>query len=213
MACCRAETYPLWVKICGVTSVDQARVCVEAGADAIGVNLVPSSPRRIATDRAREIAEAMAGRTLVVAVVADLSLQELGRVRSDTGIRWLQLSGSEEPELVAELQPEAYKGIRIGSAEDVSLAARYSGDRVLVDAKVEGALGGTGRSFDWSLVSELARTRRVVLAGGLRPDNVARAVAVVRPFGVDVASGIERAPGDKDPEAVRRFIEQARSAT
>jgi phosphoribosylanthranilate isomerase len=108
--------------------------------------------------------------------------------------------------------PEAYKAVRIGSAEDVAIAASFAGDRVLVDAKVEGALGGTGRSFEWTLVQKLARERRIVLAGGLRPDNVAQAIAAVRPFGVDVASGVERTPGDKDLDAVRCFVENARRA-
>ena len=135
---------------------------------------------------------------------------ELRRLRSSTGIEWLQLSGDEPPGVVAALAPHAYKALRIGAAEDVEAAPRYTGGRILVDAKVQGALGGTGQSFDWQLVRELARSRKLVLAGGLRPDNVARAIAEVHPFGVDVASGVERAPGDKDPEAVRRFVEEAR---
>jgi len=202
----------VWVKVCGITSVEQALLCVDAGVDAVGVNLVPSSVRRIDRERASAIAKAIGQRALVVAVVADLQAGELRRLRAETDIRWLQLSGNESPELVAELGPEAYKAVRIGSAEDVSMAASFAGDRVLVDAKVEGALGGTGRRFDWSLVQELARERRIVLAGGLRPNNVAQAIAAVRPFGVDVASGVERAPGDKDFDAVRCFVESARSA-
>lgn len=202
----------VWVKVCGITSIEQALFCVDAGVDAIGVNFVPSSPRRIDRERASAIARAVGERAAVVAVVADLEAGELRRLRADTAIRWLQLCGSETAELLADVGPEAYKAVRIGSAEDVAIAASFAGDRVLVDAKVEGALGGTGRSFDWTLVQKLARERRIVLAGGLRPDNVAQAIARVRPFGVDVASGVERAPGDKDLDAVRCFVENARRA-
>jgi phosphoribosylanthranilate isomerase len=200
----------VWVKVCGLTSVEQALSCVDAGVDAIGVNFVPTSPRCVDRERGRAIASAVGDRALVVAVVSDLEASALQRLRSDTGIRWLQLCGNESSELVSEIGPEAYKVVHIGSANDVPLAEACAGDRVLVDAKVEGALGGTGRSFDWSLVRKLASARRVVLAGGLRPDNVAEAIASVRPFGVDVASGVEHAPGDKDLDAVRRFVKHAR---
>jgi phosphoribosylanthranilate isomerase len=202
----------VWVKVCGITSVEQALFCVDVGVDAVGVNFVPSSPRRIDRERASAIARAVGQRAVVVAVVADLEAGELRRLRAETAIRWLQLCGDEPPELLGEVGPEAYKAVRIGSADDVANAARFSGDRVLVDAKVEGALGGTGQRFDWSLVQTLARERSIVLAGGLRPDNVAQAIAAVRPFGVDVASGVERAPGNKDFDAVRCFVENARRA-
>jgi len=202
----------VWVKVCGITSVEQALFCVEIGVDAVGVNFVPSSPRHVDREQASEIARAVGQRAVVVGVVADMEAGELRSLRAQTAIRWLQLCGNEPPELLTEVGPEAYKAVRIGSAEDVALAASFAGDRVLVDTKVEGALGGTGQSFDWSLVQKLARERRIVLAGGLRPENVAQAIAAVRPFGVDVASGVERAPGDKDFDAVRCFVENARRA-
>ena len=202
----------VWVKVCGITSVEQALFCVEIGVDAVGVNFVPSSPRHVDREQASEIARAVGQRAVVVGVVADMEAGELRSLRAQTAIRWLQLCGNEPPELLTEVGPEAYKAVRIGSAEDVALAASFAGDRVLVDTKVEGALGGTGQSFDWSLVQKLARERRIVLAGGLRPENVAQAIASVQPFGVDVASGVERAPGDKDFDAVRCFVENARRA-
>jgi len=202
----------VWVKVCGITSVEQALFCVEIGVDAVGVNFVPSSQRHVDREQASEIARAVGQRAVVVGVVADMEAGELRSLRAQTAIRWLQLCGNEPPELLTEVGPEAYKAVRIGSAEDVALAASFAGDRVLVDTKVEGALGGTGQRFDWTLVQRLARERRVVLAGGLRPENVAQAIAAVRPFGVDVASGVERAPGDKDFDAVRCFVENARRA-
>ena len=110
--------------------------------------------------------------------------------------------------------PHAYKALRIATAEDVQTAARYPGEYVLADARSERALGGTGKSFDWSLVTELARTRKLTLAGGLTPGNVAAAVRAVRPYCVDVASGVEPKgqPGIKDPELMEAFVRAATSA-
>jgi phosphoribosylanthranilate isomerase len=126
----------------------------------------------------------------------------------------LQLHG-DEPEWVLEaLLPDAYKAIRIGCAQDLELAGRYGGERILVDAKVPGQLGGTGASFDWSLVSPLSAVRPLVLAGGLTHENVRAAISQVRPAGVDVATGVER-PGEprrKDLEKLARFVEAARQA-
>lgn len=202
----------IFVKICGITNVDDALAAAAAGADAIGVNLVPRSPRWIEPDEVRAIAAAVAGRVPIVGVVADLPLAMLTTLRSDLGLDALQLHGFETPELLFELLPDAYKAIRIATDRDVALADRYGGDRLLVDAKVEGMLGGTGQSFDWALVAQLAGRRRLILAGGLTPDNVAQAVRRVRPWGVDVASGVEQ-PGDarkKDPERMALFVRAAR---
>jgi len=203
----------LWVKICGVTNVDDALAAVAAGADAIGVNLVPSSKRCVDVALAKRLCAVVGGSADVVAVVADQAAAGLREVRERTGISWLQLHGEEPPELVAALLPAAYKAIRIASPADVEQASLFSGDRLLTDAKLPGVLGGSGHTFDWSLVTELARARNLVLAGGLRPDNVAEAVRQVRPFGVDTASGVEGPdPRHKDHDAVARFIREARAA-
>jgi phosphoribosylanthranilate isomerase len=202
-------------KICGVLSVEQALACVDAGASAIGVNFVASSPRRVDAKAARAIARAVGSRALVVGVVAGMPLDAMKRLRDEAELGCLQLHGDESPDEVEALLPHAYKAIRIATADDAAQVARFPGEHVLVDAKVDGALGGTGATFDWSLVKELARTRKLTLAGGLTPDNVARAVALVRPYCVDVASGVE-VPGKagvKDLAKVRAFIEAARRAS
>ncbi len=198
------------VKICGVTSAADALACARLGADAIGLNFVPSSPRRVDEKAARDIVRAVGEGLLVVGVVAGLSVAEMRALREATGLRCLQLSGDESPDDVAALLPHAYKGVRVGGAEDVARAEAMPGDFVLVDARVEGTLGGTGRTFDWNLVVELARKRKLVLAGGLTPENVAAAVAAVHPWCVDVASGVESAPGVKDLAKVRAFLDAAR---
>jgi phosphoribosylanthranilate isomerase len=201
-----------FVKICGVTSVDDAVFAVEAGADAVGVNLVPASPRRVDPSVAKRIAESSSDRVLVVAVVADLPIAALRAVRESTGIEWLQLHGSETNETLLELLPRAFKAVRIGDAGDVTVAETFQGDRLLVDAKVAGHLGGTGATFDWALVRALSKSRKVILAGGLTPENVRDAIRAVDPWGVDVASGVERVPGVKDSGKVRAFIEAVRAA-
>jgi phosphoribosylanthranilate isomerase len=198
------------VKICGVTTVSDALACADLGASAIGLNFVPGSPRRVTVERAREIARALAAsKVLVVGVVADLEIEGMKALVRDAELGCLQLHGNETPETLTALLPHAYKAVRIATTEDVADARRFGGDYLLADAKVPGALGGTGSAFDWSLVKELARERRLTLAGGLRPDNVARAIAEVAPWCVDVASGVESAPGIKDLDAVRTFLHEA----
>lgn len=196
------------VKVCGVTTVADAVACAELGATAIGLNFVPSSPRCISVDRAREITRELARATkpLVVGVIADKTEDEMRALVREAELGCLQLHGAEPPSALTPFLPHVYKAIRVATASDVDTARSYPGDYILVDAKVDGALGGTGATFDWSLVRGLARERKLTLAGGLTPDNVARAIAEVQPFCVDVASGVESAPGVKDLAKVRAFI-------
>lgn len=199
------------VKICGVTTVADAVAIADLGASAIGLNFVASSKRRVDVPTARAIADAVRGRVLVVGVIADLSLAEARALVEDAGLECLQLHGDEPPDALAPLLPHAYKALRIGDASDVDRARTYAGDYLLVDAKVPGELGGTGHAFDWSLVTDLARERRLTLAGGLRPDNVAEAIRQVRPWCVDVAGGVESAPGVKDLALVAAFVRAAKA--
>lgn len=205
------------VKICGLKTPDDARVCVDLGASAIGVNLVPSSTRVIDVITAREIARAVhaiGAKVIVVGVVADLGLDALRQLVADAELDCLQLHGSESPDDLRPLLPHAYKAVRIANAADVAHARSFPGDHILVDAKVDGMLGGSGAVFDWTLVKELARERSLTLAGGLHPGNVAEAVRAVNPYCVDVASGVESGtPGVKDLAKVRAFVEAARTAS
>ena len=198
------------IKICGITRIEDADACASLGVDMIGLNFVPGSPRCIDAARARAIGDAVRGRVEIVGVVADLDEARLLALASAASLDRLQLHGDEPPELVRRLAPRAFKALRVGDAEDVARAARYEG-LVLVDAKVPGALGGTGRVVDFGLVAPLARARDVLLAGGLGPANVGDAIRAVEPWGVDVASGVEIAPGRKDLDAVEAFVHAARS--
>jgi phosphoribosylanthranilate isomerase len=201
------------VKICGLTSVEDALMCVEAGADAIGLNFAPSSSRCVSQALAREIVAALPAHVQSVGVFVDADHAALSAVRSAVGLTCLQLHGDEPPELLAQFLPHAYKALRVRDVGVIAEAARYGGEFVLLDAYVHGVHGGSGARFDWSLATELARTRKLMLAGGLVPSNVAEAVATVQPFCVDVASGVESAPGKKDPALVRAFVQAAKSVT
>jgi phosphoribosylanthranilate isomerase len=199
------------VKICGVTSVEDALASVAAGADSVGVNFV-STVRRVDAEMARAVVRAVGRETLVVGVVAGMTVPEMRALKEATGIGCLQLHGDETPEDVAALLPHAYKAVRVETAADVARARAMPGEYVLVDAKVEGLLGGTGHAFDWALVVDLAKERKLVLAGGLSPSNVARAVATVHPWCVDVASGVESVPARKDAAKMAAFVAAAREA-
>jgi phosphoribosylanthranilate isomerase len=204
-----------FVKICGITSVDDALLAIAAGADALGLNLVPASKRVIDVATAAHIAESVGDLVELIAVVADRSEGELEGLRRATGIRWLQLHGAETPEELQALQPEAFKAVAIGDRTDIVRASEYGGERLLLDAKSsKGELGGTGTRFDWELARPLVQSRQVIIAGGLHPDNVGEAIRALRPFGVDSASGVEvpQNPRKKHEGLLRSFVHAVRSA-
>ncbi len=203
----------LWVKICGVTEVSDAQMIAELGADAIGLNFIARSKRRITVERARQIVDGVRGRLECIGVVADLDEATIRELLEQVGLDRVQLHGHESPELVERLGERAYKALGIMSKKDVDTARGFPGDPLLVDASVEGWAGGTGRVFDWKLLGDLVSARRIVLAGGLHPDNVAAAVRAVAPYGIDVASGVEerQRPHIKDPRLVESFITRARN--
>jgi phosphoribosylanthranilate isomerase len=199
------------VKICGITSEADAELCVDAGADAIGLNFYAGSPRCVDADTARRIVSAVAGRTLAVGVFVDAGYDAIVELRERCGLGCVQLHGDEPPELLERFLPHAYKAVRVRGAQSLSEARAFGGEHILLDAYVPGIAGGTGARFDWSLAAEFARERKVTLAGGLHELNVAEAIAAVRPYCVDVASGVESAPGRKDERKVRAFIAAAKA--
>jgi phosphoribosylanthranilate isomerase len=205
---------PTWIKICGVTLPADVELVHKAGADAVGLNFIPRSPRRVDISTARELAAVARGKLEVVGVVADCDESRIRELVEVVGLDRVQLHGNEPDELLERLGPIAYKAVGVSSASDVAIAQRVLGERVLVDAKVGGLVGGTGTTFDWSLVENLCRLRSVIVAGGLDPDNVAQAVRQLRPFGIDAASGVElpARPGQKHEGLVRRLVEAIRRA-
>lgn len=200
------------IKVCGLTRMADVDACVRAGVDALGLNFWPGTPRRVDLAFAREVVEACSCE--VVGVFVDADIDTIRRVREHTGLRWVQLHGDETPEDVEALLPHAYKAVGVpvsGEVDVASLAERFLGERLLVDARVPGAMpGGTGARFDWRLATSLARSRVLTLAGGLDAGNVAEAIAIVRPARVDVASGVEDAPGLKSVSRIREFVAAVR---
>lgn len=213
---------PFRIKICGVTSVENALECARAGAEAIGLNFHPASKRYVEPPTAREIVAALPTGVTAVAVVVNQSPKRIVKLAQETGIEWVQLHGDESPELLAEIAPrlQVILARRLASWDLLAReleACRDAGrlpQAVLVDAIAPGHYGGSGQVADWqgfvSRQGELAKVP-LVLAGGLTAMNVAAAIGVVSPQGVDAASGVESAPGVKDPELVRQFVMAARS--
>jgi phosphoribosylanthranilate isomerase len=207
----------LFVKICGITSPEDGVAAVEAGADAIGLVFWPESPRAVTPEGARAIGEALPPFVVRVGVFVDATRDEMTRVADAAGLDMLQLHGDEPPEAFAGLPRRALKAVRVGDGFAPEDALCYAGKAagVLVDTRLPGGTplpGGTGVPFDWTLVKGLAeQVRFLVLAGGLAPSNVAAAIRAVRPHGVDVSSGVESAPGRKDPKRVKAFLDAVRT--
>ncbi|MGB4781704.1 phosphoribosylanthranilate isomerase [Candidatus Methylomirabilis sp.] len=201
------------VKICGITSCEDAWVAVEAGADALGFILVKGTPRYIEPEAAAIIAAQMPPFVATVGVFIDRTPEEIDRIMSASGLSLAQLHGSETPRDCSRLRAPFVKAIRVQGEQDLEVLHTYPQARAfLLDTYVADRPGGTGRTFPWEIAAKAVRQARVILSGGLTPDNVALAVTQVRPYAVDVCSGVEASPGRKDHQKVREFIEQARKA-
>jgi len=204
------------VKVCGITSVEDGLLAAQAGADAVGFVFWPGSPRRVALAAARRIARALPPFVLRVGVFVDARREEMARAVEVVGLDLLQLHGQEPPESLADLPRRALKAIGVGDGFVPEDALRYEGRAagILLDTRADaGVPGGTGQSFDWSRARAVReKASFLMLAGGLNPGNVHRALTAVRPDGVDVSSGVEAAPGRKDPEKVRAFLAAVREA-
>jgi phosphoribosylanthranilate isomerase len=199
------------VKICGITSPDDARRAVDAGADAVGVNLWPGSKRFVDDAAARAIVAAVPPSVLTFGVFVNAPPAEVARRLDALGLARAQLHGDEAPDAFAALPAERLvRVVRVRAEPDFAAAHAWGVPLFMYDAHVAG-YGGGGVTAPWPLVARLAR-RPFLLAGGLTPDNVAAAIAAVRPDGVDVASGVESAPGRKDAARLRLFIDAARAA-
>lgn len=210
------------VKICGISEPEHARVAVEAGADLIGLVFYPPSHRNVSPERARRVAEAAraadpAGRVKVVGLFVNETAATMNALADEVGLDVLQLSGDEPPEVAVLLNRPALGTVRAHSDGHVNEEARFrewlavAPWAVLIDSHVPGMYGGSGTVADWFLAADFARRYRVVLAGGLTPESVGRAIRRVHPFAVDVSSGVETAKR-KDPDKVRAFIRAAKSA-
>ncbi|MEC7915672.1 MAG: phosphoribosylanthranilate isomerase [Actinomycetota bacterium] len=200
----------MFVKICGVTTEEDALLAVGMGADALGFNFVPGSSRQIRPAVARDIARRLPGGILTVGIFKDELKETVIEVVHTAGLQAAQLHGRESTDdsmWIAERVPYLIKAFAAGESA-IDRLDDYGANAVLVDAPEP----GSGEVFDWSMLDGRERGRPLILAGGLNPENVAQAVHAVKPWGVDVASGVEASPGVKDPVRVREFILAARQA-
>lgn len=200
----------MFVKICGITNEDDALFAVAMGADAVGFIFAPST-RQVAAQNVYDITRRLPPEVLTVGVFRDELPARVIEIAHRSGVKAVQLHGRETPEQTAEITGAIRWVIKAFASDSPQLTAadQYGTDLVLLDAPTP----GSGKLFDWSLASDVPDGVRLILSGGLDPDNVADAIQIVEPWGVDVASGVESAPGRKDPTKVRHFIANARAAT
>jgi len=199
------------IKICGIKTITDALAAMEAGADLIGFNFYPKSPRYIDVGRCRDIMSVMRkyGHIMYVGVFVNVPTGAICATLDTLGLSLAQLHGDETPEMLRALDGKAFKAFR-GVPEHVDEFSRAAAPALLVDASVKGAYGGTGVTADWNSAAVLAKKYPLLLAGGLTPENVAEAVHRVKPWGVDVASGVESAPGVKDASKMKAFVKVLR---
>jgi phosphoribosylanthranilate isomerase len=202
------------VKICGITNSGDALLAAELGAHALGFIFYKKSPRYVAPDKARHIIGQLPPFVATVGVFVDENAGAVREIASLAGLDWLQLHGSESPDYCRSLGRRVIKGFRVKGDEIYAQISAYQGaaQAFLLDTYKPGTPGGTGETFDWEVARQVNKCGPIILAGGLTPDNVAQAINIAQPSAVDVASGVEREPGKKDPEKLRAFFESVKMA-
>ncbi len=196
-------------KICGITRLEDALAAARLGADALGFNFWPGSKRFVTPAAAREIIRQLPPLVTPVGVFVNQPEGELRAVAGETGIQVLQLHGDETPELCARLRLPVWKAVAVDRLGSLSRLLSYEVQAFVLDTPSRG-FGGSGQPFDWSLAEGVSEAAPIVLAGGLTPENVADAIRAVRPWAVDVASGVESSPGGKDADRMARFLAAVR---
>ncbi len=209
-----AKTSRPRIKICGITTREQATAVAAAGADAIGL-VFAKSPRQVTVRQAMEIISDLPPLVQTVGVFVDPSPEELSEIMASCQLDLIQMHGNESVELCAKFAPRVIKAHRIRNRDDINTLDRYQQAvrGFLLDTWAPEASGGTGKTFDWSIAAHACRrlTRPVILAGGLTPDNVISAIRAAGPWGIDASSGLEDAPGIKNMKKVEAFIQAVRS--
>ncbi|NOZ23786.1 MAG: phosphoribosylanthranilate isomerase [Planctomycetes bacterium] len=200
------------VKICGITNPTDARLAVRYGAHALGFNF-STGPRIITKDRARAIVASLPPFVTPVGLFVNETVRTVWSICDACGIDTVQLHGDERPTYIGDLRPlKIIKAFRIDKRSDLKPLSRYDVDGYLLDARVPGQRGGTGKTFDWTIAADAHRYGPIILAGGLNPDNVAGAIRIARPFAVDVCSGVEAGPGQKDKAKLVSFLSAVQTA-
>jgi phosphoribosylanthranilate isomerase len=198
------------VKICGITTRDDALMAVEAGADALGFVFFEKSPRCVSPQKAANIIRDLPPFVQTVGLFVNEESNQVNWTADFCGLDLVQLHGEEDPDYCVDIHRRVIKAFRVKDAASLAGIRRYQVAGHLLDAWSPLSRGGTGQTFDWGLVTGAGTVNQFILAGGLNPDNIADAVRTVSPYAVDVSSGVESVPGRKDPEKVRAFIRRAR---
>jgi phosphoribosylanthranilate isomerase len=200
------------VKICGITNLDDAGLATALGAHALGFIFYTKSPRAVTPEQAEHIIRQLPPFVATVGVFVDEDAVTVRDIASRVGLDWIQLHGSESPDYCRSLGQRVIKGFRVKDEESFAQMPDYAGaaQALLLDTYKPGTPGGTGETFDWELALRARQYGPIILAGGLNPDNVPEAIKIAQPAAVDVASGVEAAPGKKDPEKLQAFIEAVR---
>lgn len=201
------------IKVCGITTVEDALFAVEAGVDALGFIFYKDSPRYVEPRRVADIVRQLPPFVTSVGVFVDETTLNINKLVDLIGLGCAQLHGDESPELCAGINAKVIKAVRVGEGFDLSTLKKYDNvvSALLLDTYKKGLKGGTGETFDWNVAVEAKDYGKVILSGGLTPANIKNAVKVVRPYGLDVSSGVELTPGNKDHAKVKEFIREARS--
>jgi phosphoribosylanthranilate isomerase len=202
------------IKICGITNLDDALLAADLGTDALGFIFYVKSPRYVAPEAAREIIAQLPPFVTSVGVFVDEEAAVVRELAAQAGLDWIQVHGQESPDYCRSLGRRVIKGFRIKDASSLKDLEPFQGavQALLLDTYKKGQVGGTGETFDWELAREAQKYGRIILAGGLTPENVAQAIKVAQPQAVDTASGTETAPGRKDQEKLRAFFEAIKQA-
>jgi phosphoribosylanthranilate isomerase len=198
------------VKICGLTNKDDAEVALDSGADYLGFILYTHSPRGITTAKLIEILGKINRPVKAIGVFVNMHRTEVEQIARDCNLHAVQLHGNEKPRDFVALPFPIWRAVRFTNGHPRPYPRLWAVERYLVDAAVVGKYGGTGALSDWQKASQLAKKHSVMLAGGLTPENVAKAISAVKPLGVDVVTGVESAPGKKDHKKLKAFIKAAR---
>ncbi len=197
----------MFVKICGITRIEDAHAAVAAGANALGFVFWPKSPRRVDVDTARAIIATLPASVTAIGVFVDQPADEVNAIAGQAGLGAVQLHGNENPQYVQSMTRPVVKAVAVEGGEPPAVDAWPPDVTVLLDVHDPVKKGGTGRTIDWNAASEVATRRRVILAGGLTPENVGEAIGRVRPYGIDVSSGVEEKPGIKDHGRLKALFE------
>jgi phosphoribosylanthranilate isomerase len=204
------------VKICGITNLEDALSAAGFGANMLGFNFYAKSSRYLSRQDAANIAKQVPSAVLKVGVFVNATADEISEIADAVKLDVIQLHGDEDDNFIRVIghvtERPVIKAFRINHDSTIDAVLNSDADAVLLDAVVIGEFGGTGRTFDWNLVSQLSRNKQVFLAGGLTPENVAEAISIVRPYAVDVASGVEIENRKKDTVKMKTFIENAKNA-